>query len=194
MGTIVFSTNYPAFKAVPLKNRAVDAVAMLLILSGEPGEIPPLNLGRPVDERCLEIILGAFKTVTTSQYAMLASLSGICSRILNSRWVSAAQLAVVSICALKALHLPRDDRAIPIIRPVMSQIRSIQTAMLDQRFGENAEEVESVSVVGMECVDRLNTHLAATFIFGGQNRRVLSCARRAGTFSPAVGWLVEYVD
>jgi hypothetical protein len=192
MGHLRFPTSYPEFKALPLKDRWVDAGAALLILSDESGELPPINLSRQVDERCLEIILGAFKRVATSQFAMLASLYGICSLILTFV-INAEQLAMVLICALKALRLPRDDRSIPIIPLVVSQILDIRAALLGRGF-RDAEEMESVSVAGMECVDRLNTHLAATLIFGGQNRRVLSCARRVDTFSPAIGWLVEYVD
>jgi hypothetical protein len=190
---VSFPTSYTAFKTVPLKSRRVDAVAILLILSDEPGGLPPLNLGQPVDEACLEMILEDLKRVTTSQFAMLASLYGICSRILNKWGANTEDLAMVLICALKALDLPRDDRAIPIIRPAVNQILRIRTVMRDSTF-RKAEEIERVSVVGMECVDRLNTHLAATFIFGGQNCRVLSCARRPQNFSPAIGWLAEYVD
>ena len=192
IGYLEFPTSYPAFEAVPLKGRSVEVVATLLILSDEPGEIPPLDIGRPVDERCLKILLAAFKRVTMSQFAMLACLYSSCSRIL-SMGVGTEDLAVLSICALKALDLPRDDRTIPIIRPVIGQILRIRDAMIENS-SRGTEETENASVVGMKCVDRLNTHLAATFIFGEQNRRVLSCARSAETFSPAVGWLVEYVD
>jgi hypothetical protein len=193
VGNFGFPKSYPAFKAVPLKGRWVDAVATLLILSDEPGDIPSLNLGQPVDERCLELILAIFKRVTTSQFAMLAALYGICSRILKTGAISTEELAMVSVCALKALDLPRDERAIPIIRPVTGQILRIRTAMLDRSSRGNAE-VENASIVGIRCVDRLNTHLAAMLIFGKQNCRVLSCARRLQSSSPAVGWLAEYVD
>jgi hypothetical protein len=192
VGVLEFPITYTAFKAVPLKGRLVDAMATLLILSGKPSELPPL-IGRQVDERCLEVILGVFKRVTTSQFAMLASLYGICSRILKTGGISTEELAIVSICALKALHLPRDDRSIPIIRPVVSKILRIRAAM-PNRSSRGDKEVENASIVGIRCVDRLNTHLAAMLVFGRQNCRVLSCARRVDKFSPAVGWLVEYVD
>lgn len=191
-GSFGFPTSYPAFKAVPLKGRWVDAIATFLILSDEPGEIPSLNLGRLVDKHCLELIRGIFKKIARSQFSMLASLYGICSRILVTGGISTEELAIVSICAMKALALPRDDRAIPIIRPVISQILRIRAAMLDRSRG--AKEIENTSVEGMRCVDRLNTHLATTLIFGVQNCRVLTCARRPQSFGPAVGWLAEYVD
>jgi hypothetical protein len=168
-------------------------VATLLILSDEPGKIPLPNLGQPVDERCFELLLATFKRVTTSQFAMLASLYGICSRILKTGAIHAEELAMISICALKALDLPRDERAIPIIRPVTSQILRIRGAMLD-RSSRGDKEVENASIVGMRCVDRLHTHLATMLIFGGQNCGVLSCARRPQSSSAAVGWLAEYVD
>jgi hypothetical protein len=176
-----------------LKDRWVDAIATFLILSDEPGEIPSINLGQPVDEKCLKLILAVFKRVTASQFAMLASLYGVCFRILKTGAISTEELAMVSICALKALDLPRDDRAIPIIRPVIGQILRIRTTMLE-KSSRGDEEVEKASVVGTRCVDRLNTHLASMLIFGGQNCRALSCARRPQSCSPAVGWLAEYVD
>jgi hypothetical protein len=193
MDNFNFPISYPAFRAVPLEGRLVDAVATLLILSDEPGEMPPLNLGRPVDEQCLQIIIGIFKRVTTSQFAMLAFLYSICGRILPRFGISTEEVAQVSICAMKALNLPRDDRTIPIIRPVVRRMLRIRAIMIDGSSRE-AEERENASVVGMRCVDRLNTHLASMQIFGGQNCRVLSCARRPQSFSPAVGWVAEYID
>jgi hypothetical protein len=175
-----------------LKGRSVDAVATLLILSDEPGEMSPLNLGRPVDEECLELILGIFKKVTASQFSMLATLYGICSRIVKYGGISTEELAMVSICAMKALDLPRDDRVVPIIRPVISQILRIRAAMIGGPTRET-EEIENASVVGMRCVDRLNTQLATMLIFGGRNCRILSCARTPQAFSPAVGWLTEHI-
>jgi hypothetical protein len=187
-----FPTNYPAFKAVPLKGRWVDAMATLLILSDEPGDIPPLNLGRPVDEECLELILGIFRRVATSQFAMFAFLYGICVRMLDGMGIAPEELAMISICVTKALELPRDDRIVPILRPVIHRILHIRTVMLP--YTSTIGEFESASAVGMGCVNRLNTHLATMLIFGGQNCRVLSCARTPQTFSPAIGWLAEYVD
>ena len=52
IGIVEFPTNYPAFEAVPLKDRWVDVVATLLILSDEPREIPPLDL-QPTSRRAM---------------------------------------------------------------------------------------------------------------------------------------------
>jgi hypothetical protein len=175
-----------------LKGRWVDAIATLLILSGEPGDTPSLNLGRPVDEKCLELILGILKRVATSQFAMLAFLYGICARMLSGMGIAPEELAMISICVTKALELPRDDRIVPILRPVIHRILRIRTVMLP--YTSTIGEFESASAVGMRCVNRLNTHLATMLIFGGQNCRVLSCARTLQTSSPAIGWLAEYID
>jgi hypothetical protein len=170
----------------------VDAIATLLILSGQPGDIPPLNLGRPVDEKCLELILGLFKRVATSQFAMVAFLYGICARMLDGTGIAPEELAIVSICVMKALELPRDDRIVPILRPVVHRILRVRTVMLP--YTSTIGEFENASAVGMICVNRLNTHLATRLIFGGQNCRVLSCARTPQASSPAIGWLTEYID
>jgi len=192
LGNLGFPTSYSAFEAVPLKGRWVDAIATLLILSDEPGEIPPLNLGRPVDEKCLELILGIFKRVAASQFAMLAFVYSICARMLAGTGIATEELAIISICVTKALELPRDERTIPILRPVIRRIMRIRTTML--LYSSSIVEFENVSAVGMRCTDRLNTYLATMLIFGAQNCRVLSCARRPQKFSAAVGWLAEYVD
>jgi hypothetical protein len=193
MENLRFNISYPAFKAVPLKGRWVDAIATLLIHSKEPVGMPPLDLRRLVDEQSLEIILEISKKVATSQFLMLASLYGICSRILDEGGISTEELVMVSICALNALDLSRDDRAIPIIRPVIRKILRVRAAMV-RRQSRGSEEIKNASVVAMKCVARLNTQLVTTLIFGGQNCQLLSCARRSESFSPALGWLAEYVD
>jgi hypothetical protein len=66
-----------------LQGRFIDALAALLILSDEPGEIPQVNLRRPVDERCLQLISGIFKRVTTSQFDILGFLRAISGLILK---------------------------------------------------------------------------------------------------------------
>jgi hypothetical protein len=191
MENLDFPTSYPAFKAVPLKGRWVDGIATLLILSGEPGEIPALNLGRPVDEQSFGLILGILKRVMTSQFAMLAFLNSICVRMLEGTDIATEELAMISICVMKALDLPRDERVVPILRPVISRILRIRTDM--RLHASSIAEFENVSAVGTRCVDRLNTHLASMLIFGGQNCRVLSCARSPQAFSPAVGWMAEHI-
>jgi hypothetical protein len=192
MENLDFPISYPEFKAAPLKGRWVDAIATLLILSDEPGDTPSLNLGRPVDEKCLELILGIFKRMATSQFAMLAFVYSICTRMLEGTGIATEELAIISICATKALQLPRDERSVPILRPVIHQTLRIRNSML--AYSSSTAEFESVSAVGMRCTDQLNTYLATMLIFGTQNCRVLSCARRPQSFSPAVGWLAEYVD
>jgi hypothetical protein len=123
---------------------------------------------------------------------MFAFLYGICARMLDGIGIAPEELAMISICVTKALELPRDDRIVSILRPVIHRIVRIRTVMLP--YTSTIEEFESASTVGIGCVNRLNTHLATMLIFGGQNCRFLSCARASQAFSSAVGWLAEYVD
>jgi hypothetical protein len=114
---------------------------------------------------------------------MFTSLYSICGRILETAGISTEEVALVSICVTKALELSLDVRVVPIIRPVIHRILSIQDAMISNAI-RGIDEIQNVSIVGRRCVDRLNTHLATMHIFGGQNCRILSCARSPQAFSP----------
>jgi hypothetical protein len=161
VGKFRFPTRYPAFRAFQLQGRSVDAVVALLILSDEPHEIPPLTLGRPIDERCLHLMRKFFKRVTSSQFGILALLYSICGRIMEYGGISTEEVVVVSICVTKALQLPQNDGVIPITRPLVGRILDIQTDLItgSEYSTRSGEEIGAVSTVGMRCVDRLNTWL-----------------------------------
>jgi hypothetical protein len=192
MENLIFPGSYPAFKAVPLQGRSVDAVAALLILSDEPDELPPRILERPIDVRCWQMIRGIFNRATASQFCILALLYSVLRRMLTYGGVCSEEMALVVICVTKALELPRDDRSLPIIRPVTRLILDVRAAMVLSGF-RSLEETSTVAAMGIRCVDQLNTQLAIMTIFGGQNCRALSCARSREPYSPAFGWLAEYV-
>ena len=165
---------------------------MLLVLSDKYNEHASEELSTLFRQECLDQILDMIKAVEMSQLSFFSLLVHVSEMLVRRGFDYPEDLALFSVCVQKALRLPHDQRVASTISPIVHHARRLMDAMRAKQHGTPEDHLAALNELSM-AVDGLNTHLAGMYVFGGQNGRLLGCARMHEAHSPAVGWLQSYV-
>ncbi|KIM32246.1 hypothetical protein M408DRAFT_326879 [Serendipita vermifera MAFF 305830] len=183
--------NMEVFTSVSKDDMVLDALLMILLLPEEYDDVSPEALGQdygPIDPRCLSRLVNICKTVKRNQFTLLTLLADFIPKLAGHHALAAEDVEGISFCINKALYLPRDQRSVTIIPIVTTRLLECNDRMMDRNV-RTMEENLVASNKAKATAYALKTLLASNLIFGGQNRKLLSCAHTHTEGNPASGWL-----
>jgi len=193
----IVEADLSAYTAIPMQDRRLKLELILLILPGDQYKVRPELLRSNMNMQCFAQILKIGKAVRSSQFSMLSLLSDLPTHIINDehrvRNLWPDELAALSVGALRALELPRDPRAALVIPKLVAGMVEAKRVMYERGHQPEWENM-TADREATTTVSRLVSHLASMTVFGGQSRRILSCAQPRGAYSPAVGWMSPHID
>lgn len=185
--------NMEEFTDIPKDKFVLDALLMILLLPEEHDEVSPQALGQEVDPQCLSRIVDMCKRIKKNQFTLLTLLADLIPSITISPGLAAEDVEVMSFCINAALCLPRDPRSIVIIPIITTRLLEFRDEMMELKIRTKKQNLVASKKAEMTA-DSLKTLLASMLVFGGQSRRLLSCARMHKEGNPALGWLSVNLD
>jgi len=183
--------------SIPLQGRKMNLVLVLLMLPDAQYHILPDRLLSDIHTQCLGRIMQIGKVVRRSQLAMLSLMVDLSAHLVRRKYtrqtLCSEELAGFSLCVRRALELPRDPRVAFVIARLVENMMDIKRLMYHNDYRVKWEN-QAADREASFATSRLMALLASMMVFGGHNRRILSCAQTREMYSPAVGWMPIYTD
>lgn len=176
------------FEKVPLEGRIMPFIWIIMTTLFEDETLSLAGYFAEVDQGILRTLEEKIHEIASSQFLLLVMIWNTLEPF-GLQWPENVGAIVVGIG--KALRLPYDPRATPILRPLSLKLRHIRNNLSARGYGSFAER-ELVAGETIITDQLLLTSLAVRSIFGRINSRFISCAQAVEDVQPALGWLPPY--